>query len=432
MPAVFARKLEDQRQSNPVVASALRLSRRTSNTQDISAGFPLFLQPKLAISQPGDPSEQEADRVAEQVMRMPEPAVQRQCAACAAGGPLCPACEEDSAMVSRKASGHTGTEVPASVHSALGSSGVPLPVSTRAFFEPRFGMDLSHVRVHTDGVAQQSARDVNALAYTVGSHVVFGAGRYAPSSTEGRQLLAHELTHVTQQGSEKGGEQSVRRTVAANSVCAPNVHNAPANPLDELRQVDALAQDMALGASNVLFLEALTFSDPTFGRSEVFDAYRDWFGLPVQTASGAWRSRFRTATFATEDEAVQHELMTLSDRFKRIHDWLARDIRYRCPGTSSYTIPGCSAGPCGSSAAQTCPTGSRTVGICPNFWVEPAPQDRSQAAVLIHEAIHPLFHFSAHSTASVSGRGRNPGCYQGFVHAIFDTGLVPADCTIAP
>jgi hypothetical protein len=261
-------------------------------------GFPLFLQPKLAISQPGDPYEQEADRVADQVMRMPEPTVQR--------------------------------------------------------------------------------------------------------------------------------------TVGANSVCPPNVHSAPADPLAALGRVDALAQDMALGASNVLFLEAYTFRDPTFGRSSVFDAYRDWFGLPTQTASGAWRSRFRTATFSTEDEAVQHELVTLSERFKRIHDWLARDIRYRCPGVATFTIPGCRPGRCGTKAALTCSEGSRTVGVCPGFWTVPAPQDRAQAGVLIHEAIHPLFHVQAHSTATVGGRGRNPGCFEGFVHAIFDTGLVPGDCTLAP
>jgi len=163
------------------------------------SGVPLFLQPKLAINQPGNLHEQEADCVAEQVMRIPELVVQRQCAACTAGGPLCPACEEDSAMVSRKTSGYTGIEVPASVHAVVGSSGEPLPASTRAFFEPRFGKDLSHVRVHTDGDAQQSAQDVNALAYTVGSHVVFGAERYVPSSVEGQRLLAHELAHVVQQ-----------------------------------------------------------------------------------------------------------------------------------------------------------------------------------------------------------------------------------------
>jgi hypothetical protein len=179
-------------------ASSVTMSSKLTPLDSSTTGMPLFLQPKLAISQPGDSYEQEADRVADQAMRMPDPIVQRQCAACAAGGPLCPACEEDSAMVSRKASGQAGTEVPASVHSALGSSGAPLPASMRAFFEPRFGMDLGHVRVHTDGEAQQSARDVHALAYTVGSHVVFSADRYAPSTSHGQRLLAHELAHVVQ------------------------------------------------------------------------------------------------------------------------------------------------------------------------------------------------------------------------------------------
>jgi Domain of unknown function (DUF4157) len=156
----------------------------------LPAGLPLFLQPKLAISQPGDPYEQEADRVADQVMRMSVPTVQRQCAACE---------EEEAVMVSRKAEGTVAGEAPRSVHSTLRSAGQPLSASARAFFEPRFGQDLSHVRVHTDQEAQQSARAVNALAYTVGSHVVFGAERYAPATTDGQRLLAHELAHVVQQ-----------------------------------------------------------------------------------------------------------------------------------------------------------------------------------------------------------------------------------------
>jgi hypothetical protein len=75
-----------------------------------------------------------------------------------------------------------------------------LPESTRAFFEPRFGADFSQVRVHTDSNAAESARGVNALAYTLGRDVVFGAGSYAPGTTGGNRLLAHELTHVVQQG----------------------------------------------------------------------------------------------------------------------------------------------------------------------------------------------------------------------------------------
>ena len=89
--------------------------------------------------------------------------------------------------------------MPASVNETLRAQGSPLDFSTRAFFESRFGHDFSRVRVHSDERAQHSAREVSAQAYTVGSRIVFGAGRFRPDTHEGRLLLAHELTHVVQQ-----------------------------------------------------------------------------------------------------------------------------------------------------------------------------------------------------------------------------------------
>src|SRR6266566_8361148 len=85
------------------------------------------------------------------------------------------------------------------VHDVLSSPGRPLDAGTRAFMEPRFGHDFSNVRVHTDARAAESARAVNALAYTVGRDVVFGRGQYMPGTSEGKRLMAHELTHVVQQ-----------------------------------------------------------------------------------------------------------------------------------------------------------------------------------------------------------------------------------------
>lgn len=85
------------------------------------------------------------------------------------------------------------------VQDTLKSPGQSLDAGTRAFMEPRFGHDFSNVRVHTDSQAAESARSVDALAYTVGQDVVFGAGQYAPETGEGKQLLAHELTHTLQQ-----------------------------------------------------------------------------------------------------------------------------------------------------------------------------------------------------------------------------------------
>jgi hypothetical protein len=84
------------------------------------------------------------------------------------------------------------------VTEVLHSPGQPLDTATLGFFEPRFGQDFSSVRVHTDEKAAESARSVNALAYTVGRDVVFGQGQYAPDSHAGRKLLAHELTHTLQ------------------------------------------------------------------------------------------------------------------------------------------------------------------------------------------------------------------------------------------
>lgn len=87
-----------------------------------------------------------------------------------------------------------------SVQHVLASPGRPLDTSTREFFASRFGHDFGDVRIHDDATAAASARGVHALAYTVGKDVVFGAGQYSPGTEAGRHLLAHELTHVIQQG----------------------------------------------------------------------------------------------------------------------------------------------------------------------------------------------------------------------------------------
>lgn len=91
-------------------------------------------------------------------------------------------------------------EVPPIVHEVLRSPGQPLDAVTRAYMEPRFGHDFSGVRMHTDEKAAESARAVNALAFTVGRDVVFGAGQYAMETNAGKNLIAHELMHVIQQG----------------------------------------------------------------------------------------------------------------------------------------------------------------------------------------------------------------------------------------
>ena len=182
------------------------------------------LQRKLTIGATSDPLEAEADRIADRVMRMPDaafppPAVSNAASAaplttrlqrkCSCGG-KCDHCKanasrrnnpEDEYEIHRKPAGPAPvSEAPPSVHQTLRAPGSPLDAGTRAFMEPRLGADLSSVRIHTDTRAAESARQLESLAYTVGNSIVFRSGRYQPRTPAGRRLLAHELTHVLQQG----------------------------------------------------------------------------------------------------------------------------------------------------------------------------------------------------------------------------------------
>jgi hypothetical protein len=166
------------------------------------------MQTKLAINKPGDEYEQEADRVAEQVMRMPEPRVQ---GSCACGG-WCPKCQmerhshihERIQAVCVESGSSIQSVVSPPVNEVLTAPGQPLDSATRGFMESRFGHDFSQVRVHTGSAAEKSSRDVNARAYTAGQNIVFGVGQFAPDTNDGRKLLAHELAHVLQQRSDTG------------------------------------------------------------------------------------------------------------------------------------------------------------------------------------------------------------------------------------
>jgi len=176
---------------------------------DISNG-PLTLQAKLAVSIPADSFEQEADRVAEQVTSMSEPQVQRKCTCAGSECSKCQKGQTHSAQLQTKSASTPAarrSEAPPIVHEVLNSSGQPLDTTSRRLMESRFGHDFSRVRIHDDVLAAESARSVNALAYTVGENIVFGEGHYDPQSPSGKRLLAHELAHVVQQaGANKSAD----------------------------------------------------------------------------------------------------------------------------------------------------------------------------------------------------------------------------------
>jgi hypothetical protein len=205
---------------------------------------PSRVQAKLTVGRPDDKYEREADRVADAVMRMPEP--------------RCPACDEEefiqtkplaaqiTPLVQRQTeeeeeeeeeekpvqtiqtSRNTARAVrgPATCVGSLKGGGEPLARTVRDFFEPRFGYDFSQVRVHGDAWAADSAEAIQARAFTSGRDIVFAPDQYSPDTRGGRRLLAHELTHIIQQAN---GIPHIQRDVT--------IHNAgcPLETLDHSR-----------------------------------------------------------------------------------------------------------------------------------------------------------------------------------------------------
>ena len=180
---------------------------------------PPSVQTKLAVNTPGDKYEVEADHMADKVMRMSvsgkhghekdlethqKNSIQR---------------KESNATSSAEEPLHQGGNSTSSVTSAQTetaiknktSGGQSLPAETRSFMEPRFGNDFSNVRIHHDQGAEQLNNQLNAKAFTYQNHIFFGAGQYQPQSPRGKQLLAHELTHVVQQGAANGPAQNTEK-----------------------------------------------------------------------------------------------------------------------------------------------------------------------------------------------------------------------------
>ncbi|MDJ0836712.1 MAG: DUF4157 domain-containing protein [Acidobacteriota bacterium] len=184
-----------------------------------------LIQTDLKVGAPDDAFEREADHTAEQVMRMPDtaqpppisggqPGIQRVCDECEDELQRKSDEEEEEEIVQTRTESGTTPKIDPGTESAIHaqrSGGRPLDATTRAFFEPRFGYDFSNVRIHSGEQAASTAESLNARAYTLGRDIVFGRNNYAPQTEDGKRLLAHELTHVVQQGkaSSHPGRSSV-------------------------------------------------------------------------------------------------------------------------------------------------------------------------------------------------------------------------------
>ena len=259
----------------------------------LQAQSPGRIQRKLAIGNVHDPLEHEADRVAERVLGMTDAMV----ALRADNTPLqpnCLACDQEGEHLRRKATSEAQNDsaIPGAVHETLATSGHPLGAETRAFFEPRFERDFSDVRVHDDSLADASARSVNAIAYTVGEHLVFRQGAFSPETSDGRRLLAHELTHVAQQNDNMGG--TIHRKVDSQAVeddpDTPwlDLTDASWTPVDDyVLHIQSDQQLYVVPSQGILFRPATGLRGPTTG------APTWWYGIPAAGKEG--RGLLKTA-----------------------------------------------------------------------------------------------------------------------------------------
>jgi len=272
--------------------------------------------------------------------------------------------EEDASLQSKEIPGHSPQVTPAvrSQIDRLRGGGQPLPESTRAFFEPRFGRDFSQVRIHTDAQAAESARAVNARAFTLGRNVVFSAGEYSPQTNEGRRLLAHELTHTIQQDTAGptpvAGASHVQRktppgTPPAYGGCSVDTTLVD-NPNQQLDRARIFARDLIDAA-----LAAIE-------RNDTSDTYQI-----------ALARHFRNPTFEQ-----------LKDIYKTLRKlWFhLKPEHFRCASTDEE-VDECEKGigDAGITSAFTEPDKFTPSVLCASFFSQSLP---CQAKTLIHESAH--------------------------------------------
>ncbi len=250
------------------------------------------VQTKLSVSQPGDPYEVEADRVADEVMRMPGRATPPEDPNDNenhnnVGGEISP--------IQRKGAGapQTSEKTETQIQQMRGG-GQPMPDSERDFFEPRMGVDLSGVRVHTGGDAIQLSRDLQARAFTIGSDVAFNSGEYQPGTPEGRRLMAHELTHVVQQG---GAGQLSRKS--------KNGKNIQRTAFDAIQRLPMIQREGEAGTTSPTPTpEEKAAADAAAARAEAIAAAARQQGQTAIGQSRADQTEAQTAGEAPRQEAA--------------------------------------------------------------------------------------------------------------------------------
>ena len=361
------RKTESQSMNSPV--DRLLFLQRTIGNQAVGKLIKSgALQAKLRIGTTGDIYEQEADRVAEQVMQMPDVSkakdtrIQRKCPKCLNGlRGLLGKDKKDEKLQVKETDGQTHEVTPkieANINGLKGG-GQPLPESTRAFFEPRFGRDFSQVLVHTDAKAAESAQMVNAKAYTVGQDVVFGEGEYALKTSAGQKLLGHELVHVLQQkndGVMLNRQGTSSGSTLASGFCTPFSSRAEAQSVHNEALIFFIPAITAVFGSEVgsLWLRYLRRRRGDSLAPIVFSSPSS------EIVRGFMNSQTTQARQNELTEIILRSFMTRCPRLPRHNVWIDvpvtrylsnTDLNFPIDFNQVFEIPGNIAGGAGSSDA---------------------------------------------------------------------------------
>jgi len=328
------------------------------------------LQAKLVIGASNDPLEQEADRVAEQVLAGNAPANTQPGHAAIQATP--PAIQRHTV-----ANNDAAQCAPASVAQVLASPGQALQADLRQDMSRRFGHDFSAVRVHAGAAAAQSAREVDARAYTVGKQIVFDAGEYAPGSPSGRRLLAHELTHVVQQSGqgETAGTGPVMQRERARRPAAPAPAPAPAPAAQPGQHVIPCPDPGAVSA-------AITLARNILGTAlRRMDAGPSNISIDPRTHQ---QMQFFYTLFFKVEPGVRSaaQILEIKERFRALA-LAARAATTRCV---SAAHPDCRSGQMlHDGFADVGASQQPVVNLCPSFFTSPA---EAQARTIIHELAH--------------------------------------------
>jgi len=274
---------------------------------------------------------------------------------------MCAHCEQEREReVQAKAEPGRTPEVPAGFaqrFAALHGAGQPLPAAERAFFEPRFGRDFADVRLHSGPAASELARSVYARAFTLGDSIVLGAGQYAPGTSAGRQLLAHELTHVVQQGG--GGEEQTVRRQTVHASCSGHESLISEAWVEGQR----LAHETADSLDHIWdYLDQ--GADPAKLPPEILQKIRNAFGIEHVVRGDP-------------------DLRDLLDRFRQIEGGFTAGKTLRCDTSATKT----GKDECGWRIAFVLPDNSTDIFLCASFF-DSEKTLTERGGGLVHEMSH--------------------------------------------